>query len=320
MARRLEDAVAVITGASSGIGRATALRFARRGARLGLAGRAEEPLVAVRDDCRELGAEAISCPTDVAVEEQVERLAAETVRAFGRIDVWVNSAAVMAYGDFERLPSDVFKTVIETNLFGQSHGARAALRRFREQGSGVLINLSSVWGRVTTPSVSSYVISKHAIRALSECLRQELRDAPGIEVATILPEAVDTPIFEHAGNFTGRRIRPVPPMAEPDEVARQIELCAESPKREVTLGRAGRTLELLHTFAPGLYERVAPAMFSEGTFLSVAADDDPGNVVEPRPPHRTDGEWKSRRRGLLRRALVEAIAGAAAGLSGARRR
>jgi NAD(P)-dependent dehydrogenase (short-subunit alcohol dehydrogenase family) len=313
-ARSLGDAVAVVTGGSSGIGRATALRFARRGARLALAARAEEPLRQARDECSALGAETIALPTDVGDEEQVERLANEAVERFGRVDVWVNAAAVMAYGDFERIPSDVFRTVIQTNLFGQSHGARSALRRFREQGSGVLINLASVWGRVTTPAVSPYVVSKHAIRALSECLRQELREASDIHVVTILPEAVDTPIFEHAANFAGRRVRPIPPLVDVDEVAQSIERCAEFPKREITFGRAGRSLELLHTFLPQLYERIAPPMFTEGTFLSIETGPDTGNVLCPRDPHTSDGGWKRTRRKLLRRGLAEALGGAASGL------
>jgi NAD(P)-dependent dehydrogenase (short-subunit alcohol dehydrogenase family) len=145
----------------------------------------------------------------------------------------------MAYGRFEDVPSEIFRAVIETNVLGTVHGARAALPRLRRQQDGTLINMASVWGRVTWPDVSASVTSKFAIRAFGDCLREELADAPGIDVATILPQAVDTPIFEQAANYAGRKVRPIPPLVDPEEVARSIVSCARSPKREVTCGCLG---------------------------------------------------------------------------------
>src|SRR5215213_5722910 len=147
----LEQAVVVITGASSGIGRAAALRIARRRGSLSLCARSFQPLAEVARECEEAGASVHFQALDVSDEAAVESFAGATVERFGRIDVWVNNAGVIAYGEFLEIPSDVFKQVIEINLMGQVHGARAALRRFREQGSGVLINMSSVWGRVSSP-------------------------------------------------------------------------------------------------------------------------------------------------------------------------
>jgi NAD(P)-dependent dehydrogenase (short-subunit alcohol dehydrogenase family) len=150
--------------------------------------------------------------------------------------------------------------VIETNLFGQIHGSRAALAQFRRQGSGVLINMSSVWGRVTSPYVSAYVTSKFAVRAFSECLRQELQDADDIHVVTILPQAVKTPMFSRAGNYSGRRVKQLPVPRPADEIAKRIVWCSEDPKREVTDRRFGRLLEIAHAVAPGLWERLSLAM------------------------------------------------------------
>jgi NAD(P)-dependent dehydrogenase (short-subunit alcohol dehydrogenase family) len=312
--RPLEEAVVVITGASSGIGRAAALRLSRRARGLALCARSESPLAALAAECEGAGAETLHRAIDVADEEAVEALAAAAVERFGRIDVWVNNAGVIAYGPFEEIPSEVFRGVIETNLMGQVHGARAALPRFRRQGSGVLINLSSVWGRVSSPQVAPYIVSKNGVRALSECLAAELVDEPDIHVATMAPQAVDTPIFEHGGNYTGRQVRPIPPVLDVEAVARGIELCAENPKREVNYGRSGRVLKALHGATPALYRRLAHGAFVRGTRGDVGAAPAPGNVLEDRGPHVAEGGWRTRRRGTLRRAFLAAAGGSLRGL------
>lgn len=314
MSRPLAEAVVVVTGASSGIGRAAALRIARHGGSLALCARSSEPLAAAAAECEAAGAEVLQQPLDVGEEEAVESFAAAVEDRFGRIDVWVNNAATMAYGSFDDIPSEVFRRIVETNVMGQVHGARAALRRFRRQGAGVLINMSSVWGRVPSPQVAPYVVSKHAVRAFSECLQGELASEPEIHVATVVPEAVDTPIFEHAGNYTGRQVRPIPPVLDPDEVAAGIEACAEDPRREVSYGRAGRALEVLHAAAPPLYRRLANPAFVHGTWGALPADPAPGNVLASTGPHQVDGGWRTRRRGALRRAFVAAAGGGLSGL------
>ena len=316
MPRPLEDAIVVVTGASSGIGRETALRLARRGSSLALCARGEGPLAAVAAECEAAGGEVLHRALDVRDEEAVERLAVATEERFGRLDVWVNNAGVIAYGRFDEIPSKVFRRVVETNLMGQVHGARSALRRFRAQGYGVLINMSSVWGRVSSPQVTPYVVSKNAVRAFSECLQSELADEPDINVATIVPQAVDTPIFEHAGNYTGHLVRPIPPILPPEEIARGIEACAESPQREVSCGRAGRGLEVLYASAPVLYRRVAHPAFMGGTFGDQPQAPSAGNVLESRSPHEVGGSWRRRHRPTLRRAFLGAALGAMAGLAG----
>jgi NAD(P)-dependent dehydrogenase (short-subunit alcohol dehydrogenase family) len=314
MPRPLEQAVVVITGASSGIGRAAALRIARRGGSLALCARGEEPLAAVAAECEAAGAAVLQRAVDVAEEQAVEDFAAAVEDRFGRIDVWVNNAATMAYGTFDDIPSKVFRGVVETSLMGQVHGARAALRRFRRQGSGVLINMSSIWGRIPSPQVTPYVVSKHGVRALTECLQAELADEPEIHVTALMPQAVDTPIFEHAGDYTGRQVRPIPPVLDAEKVAAGIEACAEDPKLQVSYGLLGRALELLHVAAPPLYRRVAHPAFVRGTRGQLRADPATGNVLGSSAPHRIDGGWRTRRRGAPRRAFLAAAGGGVSGI------
>jgi NAD(P)-dependent dehydrogenase (short-subunit alcohol dehydrogenase family) len=315
MPRRLEEAVVVVTGASSGIGRAASLRFARRGARLALCARAAQPLEQAARECEAAGArDVLRSSVDVSREDQVEGFARQAEERFGRIDAWVNNAGVIAYGEFLEIPSEVFRQVIETNLMGQVHGARAALRRFLPQHSGVLINLSSVWGRVSSPQVSPYVASKYAVRALSESLRGELVDEDDVHIVLVMPEAVDTPIFDHGANYSGHGIRPVPPVLSVEEVAAGIEACAEAPKREVSYGAAGRGLQMLEAFMPPLYRRLAHPAFMWGTLAPWPARPSSGNVLNSSAPHTVEGAWRSRRRPTLRRALLAAAAGAALGV------
>ena len=159
--RDLNNAVVVITGASSGIGRGTALEFARRGARLVLAARREAPLQSLVAECRTFGAEAIAVPADTSDEPAVQALAQAAVERFGRIDVWVNNASVSILGKFEETPLDVARRLMDVNYWGYVHGARAALSQFRRQGSGTLIQNDSVMAcsrrptGATTPPASS---------------------------------------------------------------------------------------------------------------------------------------------------------------------
>ncbi|MBX6312637.1 MAG: SDR family oxidoreductase [Isosphaeraceae bacterium] len=298
MPRAIADAVIVITGASSGIGRASALEFARRGATVVLAARRAQALEDVARECEERGGHALAVPTDVTDAEAVETLARRAIETFGRIDIWVNNAAVTLFGRIEETPLEDYRRVIETNLFGYVHGARAAIPYFREQGSGVLINVASIVGKIGQPYTSAYVATKFAILGLSECLRQELLDAPDIHVCAILPPSIDTPIFQHAANYTGRAIQPMPPVYDAQTVARAIVEAAESPRREVVIGGIGRRLLLMHTLAPGYAERRMAQKVERRHLQDRPAEPSSGNLFEPMPQYaQISGGWQALNRG-----------------------
>jgi NAD(P)-dependent dehydrogenase (short-subunit alcohol dehydrogenase family) len=293
MKHRLNQASVVLTGSSSGIGRAAALRFAERGANLVLAARSQPNLDEVAETCRRCGVDVEVVPTDVTDEQAVQELCRRALDHFGRIDVWVNNAAVTAFGQFDAMPPEVFRRVIETNLFGYVHGARAVIPVFRRQGSGVLINVASMVGKVGQPLASAYVASKFAVVGLSESLRQELRDTD-IDVCTILPASIDTPLFQHGANYTGREPQPIPPVYTAAKVASAIVRTAERPRRETYVGNAGRIAGFLRSIAPATAERVIAHNVEKRHFQDRVAPSHTGNLFHPRADlNAVDGGWRS---------------------------
>jgi short-subunit dehydrogenase len=291
MARDLSNSAVVITGASSGVGRAAALAFADAGASVALAARRERPLREVAAQCAERGVAALAVPTDVRDPAATTALAERAIERFGRIDVWINNAAVTLFGRFGDAPDDLWREVIETNLFGVVNGTRAVLPHFRERGEGTLINTASVNSHVGAPYVSSYVASKHAIRGFGECLRMELR-GENIDVVTIKPAAIDTPLFQHAANFVGRAAKPLRPMLRPERVAAAMVRSAKRPRREPVVGLSGRQMILMHGLMPALFERVFSRIVEREHFLDKPQPPTEGNVREPMPEWTgTTGGW-----------------------------
>ncbi|MEX5272234.1 SDR family NAD(P)-dependent oxidoreductase [Kocuria sabuli] len=284
----------VITGASSGIGRVTAHFFARDGARLVLAARDDGSLREVAAECAEHGAAVLTVPTDVSEESQVEALVRSAHEAFGRIDVCVAGASVYSYGTFEQTPPEVFRRIIETNLFGVIHTARAVLPHFRTQGHGTLIVIGSVYSKITSPYVSPYVTSKWGLLGFTEVLRQELRGDNDIHVCAVLPATIDTPIYQHAGNYTGKPVHPLPPVVSPHRVARTIVGLTHRPRRVSVVGRAQGALIPVHGLFPGLYDRCINPVMDVLALRGGTAPASEGTVFVPEPTaNRVDGGWRS---------------------------
>jgi NAD(P)-dependent dehydrogenase (short-subunit alcohol dehydrogenase family) len=284
----------LITGASSGIGRATAHLFAERGANLVLMARGRQALEDTAAEARAKGAgDVVVCPADVLDEDALRTAVQGTVARSGSLDVVVHSAQVIAYGRIEDVPKAVFERVVDTALHGTANLVRTVLPVFRRQGAGHLVVVSSLLASVTTPFMGSYNAAKWGQLGLIRTLQQETRDVPGISVSAVAPGGVNTPIYSQAGSYIGLKGRPPVPIYSPERVARSVVARLDRPRRLIQSGFANPVVILGFRLFPAVYDALV------GPLLRVfaLADDDrteptPGNVLESRPAgNATTGRW-----------------------------
>jgi NAD(P)-dependent dehydrogenase (short-subunit alcohol dehydrogenase family) len=253
--RPIREQVVVITGASSGIGRETALQLAHMGARITAMARGRQALESLSAEVERIGGEIHTVVGDVADWPTVERAAAETVERFGRIDTWVNNAAVSVYATIEDLSVDEFRRVTEVNYLGQVHGVKAALPHLRAAGGGTIINVGSALSERAVPLQAAYCAAKHAIKGFTEALRVEMeRENSGIDVVLIEPSSMNTPLFDHARSKMGVRPVPIPPIYEPRVTARAIVHAAEHPVPIIATGGASKLFSVAERLNPRLLD------------------------------------------------------------------
>lgn len=248
----LKDKTIVVTGASSGAGKAIALEFALQQPNLVLASRNIDALNEVAEECRSLGAKVKTVVTDVTETGAMVQLANEANDFGGQIDVWVNNAGLLAAGRFEETPMAVHQQVIETNLIGYLNGAHAVLPYFKKQKHGVLINNISIGGFLPVPFGVGYSASKFGLRGFSAALKAELSNWPGIHICDVFPAFLDTPGIQHAANYTGKYLKPAPPVYDPRRVAMAIVKLAEKPRPEVMVGSLSSFLRISYSLFPGM--------------------------------------------------------------------
>ena len=238
--RALADQAVVVLGASSGIGRATALEFARQGTRrIVVASRGADALATLADELTQLGAEAVAVPTDTTDEAAVAALVAAAEERFGRVDTWVSTPAVSVYGSVKDVTVEEFRRVLEVNVLGHVIAAKAAVPALERAGAGVYIGVASVESYRSFPLHAPYSASKFALRAFQDALRMELADQHSpVEVVSILPASIGTPFFEHSRSKTGSMPKPPPPVYAPELVAEAIVRAAVHPRREIPVGDA----------------------------------------------------------------------------------
>jgi NAD(P)-dependent dehydrogenase (short-subunit alcohol dehydrogenase family) len=285
----------LVTGASSGIGRAAAVELAGRGARLVLVARGREALEEAAEEARAAGAgEVVVAPADVLDEGAVREAVDGAVERFGRLDAVVHAAQVMAYGTIEEVPREVFETVVETAVHGTANVARAVLPVFRRQGEGRLVVVNSLLGQVATPLLGSYIAAKWGQLGLVRVLQQETRDVPGIDISILQPGGVDTPIYFQAASWTGSTGRPPPPVYSPERLGRRVVALLDRPRRQVQAGIFNPLITAAFRLVPGAFDVLVGPLIQR---LAIANDDVPpteGNVFESRPERNaTEGRWRS---------------------------
>ena len=288
----VRDQVIVITGATSGIGLATAKQAAKRGASVVLNARAEADLQIVATEISELGGQVAYAAGDVADESVVRQLADTAIREFGRIDTWVNNAGVSIYGLLEEVSIEDARRLFDTNYWGMVHGSLVALQHLRTNG-GTLINVGSELSETVIPLQGHYNASKHAVKGFTETLRIELeKEQAPVSVTLVEPSAIDTPYPEHAKNYMDVQPTHQPPVYAPEIVANAILRCASHAHRTVRVGAGAKAFTLIEKVAPGIGDRIKVATTFDGSRTSEPArDEDTLHSARPGNP-RVRGNYK----------------------------
>jgi short-subunit dehydrogenase len=289
----------VVTGASSGIGRGTAVRLAELGANVVVAARRADVLNDLAAEITADGGSVLAVALDVSDAPAVVDLATATVERFGRIDVWINNVGIGALGLFWDVPVEAHARVIDVNVTGLIYGAHAALRQFRTQGEGILINVGSVESEVPLAYQASYAASKAAVLSLSRTLNEELRligEHKTIRVGTIMPWAIDTPWWEHAANYTGHAPR-MAAMDDPSIVVDAIVEACSNPKEQQPVGPKARASDVSHHLFADLTKRLSAKLvdseMEKGTRVAHTA----GSIYEPTPTGITvEGNVRERKK------------------------
>jgi short-subunit dehydrogenase len=278
----VNEQVIVITGATSGIGLCTARMAAKRGARLVLAARNEEALGKLCHELSRAGTQCYYVVADVGREDQVRRIASETLSAFGSFDTWVNNAATSIYGRLEDIPIEDQRRLFETNYWGVVYGSLVAARTLKIHG-GALINLGSTLSDRAIPLQGPYCASKHAVKGFTDALRMELEaESAPVSVSLIKPASIDTPYLEHARNYLDLGPENPPPVYAPETVAETILYCAENQVRDVFVGSAAKAHSLAGKFAPRTFDKLMEATFLGQTRSGEPAEPhDRENLYEP---------------------------------------
>ncbi|MDQ1096830.1 MULTISPECIES: SDR family NAD(P)-dependent oxidoreductase [Chryseobacterium] len=288
--KSLSGKTVVITGGTSGVGRATVEAFALEGCHIVVAARGKEALDETVALCRDLEVAVIGVPTDVSVAEEVENLVQTALQFNGRIDIWVNNAGVMSSGKFEEIPMEVNEQVIKTNLFGYMHGAYSVLPVFKRQQEGVLINNISIGGFMPAPYSAVYSSTKFGIRGMMECLQGEISDFADIHICNIYPQIQRSTGNMHSAKYSGLDFKIPPFAADPRDTAASIVKLAKNPKKEKFPDATSLFLKTVY----GLFPKPVINVASAGMRLMMKiknAPDDNGNVLQPsQEPHRIYGE------------------------------
>ncbi|ACK73427.1 short-chain dehydrogenase/reductase SDR [Gloeothece citriformis PCC 7424] len=279
----INQQVVAIVGASSGIGRETALKFARGGAKVVVAARSQSGLDSLIDEIKGFGGEAVSISADVLEFDQVKAIADKAIEEYGRLDTWVHCAAIALYAPFEQVTPEEFKRVIDVDLMGQVYGAMVALPHLRREGRGALIHISSILARRSFPLQSAYCAAKHGINGFLESLRVELmHEMLPISVTEISPCSINTPFFTTARTKLGVQPMGAPPIYEPSIVADSIVYAAQHPTRDMIVGDAAKMIWAAQRVSPALLDAVlARTGFNSQRTAKPKTEDEVNSFYQP---------------------------------------
>ncbi|WP_017318744.1 SDR family oxidoreductase [Mastigocladopsis repens] len=282
----INQQVVAIVGASSGIGREAALRFAQRGAKVMVAARSESGLQSLVEEIQRFGGEATYIIADVSDFEQVKAIADKTVAQYGRLDTWVHAAATGVLAPFEKITPEEFQRVIDVTLMGQVHGAMAALPHLKKEGRGALIHISSMEGRRSLPLQSPYSAAKHGVEGFLEALRVELQhEKLPISVTSIKPAVINTPYYNKVRTKLGVKPTGIPPYYQPNVVVDAILYTAEHPTRDFIVGDVGRILDVLQRVSPELVDSILAVVGIPGQHTNEPkSEEGPDNLFAPTIP------------------------------------
>lgn len=302
--------VVVVVGASSGIGRAAALLLAGTREHLALVARDEQALASTAADCTRAGASSVSThPVDIRDYDAVAAAMASVRAEHGRIDALVNSAGVVAYGRFDEVPTEVWDGVLRTNVLGTANVCRAVLPDMRARNDGVIVLLGSVLGEIAVPTMSAYVVSKWAVRALARELQLDNRDRPGVQISIVSPGGVDTPIYGLAANYLGVEGRPPPPVYSPQRVAQSVVEQIDRPSKRVSVGFANPLMRLGFGLTPGLFDVVVGPLFARVANARDPVPERTGNVLNAVPSEATERGGHGWGLAVIARDLTGDVAG-----------
>lgn len=278
----VSDIVVVIAGASSGFGRGAAQELAAQGARVVIAARRKSMLDDLVAEIETAGGTAVAVEADVSDSADVARLMERALASFGRVDVWVNNVGVGAIGYFWDIPIEDHARLVDVNLKGLIYGAHAALRQFRAQGYGTLINTGSIDSETPLALQNTYAATKAAVLSLSRTLNQELRlaEEADIKVGTIMPWAVDTPWWNHAANYTGHAPR-MAMMDDPQIVIDAIVKACIDPEEEQPVGWKAKGSNIMHHLFPDLTERMSADIAKAEAGKAMSAPNTTGALYQP---------------------------------------
>jgi len=279
----ISQQIVAVVGASSGIGRLTALEFAAKGAKVVVSARSQEGLETLVKEIQSQGGEAVAVVADVKNFEQVKAIADKAIEQYGRLDTWVHAAATGILAPFEKITPEEFQQVIDVNLMGQVHGAMAALPHLKREGRGALIHISSMEGRRALPLQSPYCAAKHGVEGFLESLRVELQhEGIPISVTSIKPAVINTPFYNKVQTKLGVKPTGIPPYYEPSLVADAILYVAEHPTRDFIVGDVGKVLDVFQRLSPELLDSILVLVGFQGQRTTEPKSEAaPNNVFEP---------------------------------------